>query len=347
MSGSRRTDIEHRAAEWLAQRDGGDWSDDDDQALQRWLAADAGHRVAFLRLEAAWMQGARLQALGAGWKASGPPPRGHWTPPISGRQDSTSIDHARPPAVRRVMRTWRALAAVGAIAVVAVAAGFGWRAYQRVDSFHFATPLGEVATRHLGDGSQATLASDSAFDMHLSRRERRVELHHGEVIFDVAKDAARPFVVDTGARQIVAVGTRFSVRRDAAEVRVVVTEGIVRLQSADGASDRPSSLLPAGSMARIGGDGELLRAMTVAEAEQLLEWQDGLLVFRNASLREAADEFNRYNARKIVVVDERVGALRIGGHFRWDNVEAFARLLERGFPVRAEIGNDRIVLRSP
>ncbi|MBK6415372.1 FecR domain-containing protein [Thermomonas sp.] len=85
----------------------------------------------------------------------------------------------------------------------------------------------------------------------------------------------------------------------------------------------------------------------MADAEQMLEWRDGLLVFHDTTLREAAAEFNRYNARKIVVADDRVGALRIGGHFRWDNADAFVRLLERGFPVRAESDAERILLRSP
>jgi transmembrane sensor len=85
----------------------------------------------------------------------------------------------------------------------------------------------------------------------------------------------------------------------------------------------------------------------VADAEQLLEWRDGLLVFHDTSLRDAAAEFNRYNRRKIVIADERVAKLRVGGHFRWDNADAFVRLLERGFPVRADVDGERILLRSP
>lgn len=351
MNAGTRTEIEQRAAQWLAQRDGGSWSDADEAALNAWLAADVAHRVAFLRLESAWRQSERLQALGAGWKQAGPPPRGHWQSPPSTRREQLlhALDRApprSPPQAAHRRPVARALAVAALLAGVA-ALGLGWRAYTRVESSSFATTLGGIDTQRLGDGSQAILASDSALDVHLSRRERRVELHRGEAIFDVAKDPDRPFVVDAGARRIVAVGTRFSVRRDGGELRVVVTEGTVRLQPADGAARAPSSLLPAGSVAQIAGGNALLRSMAVAEAERLLEWRDGLLVFHDTSLRDAVAEFNRYNARKIVVADERVGALRIGGHFRWDNLDAFVRLLERGFPVRAEVDAERIVLRSP
>ena len=78
----------------------------------------------------------------------------------------------------------------------------------------------------------------------------------------------------------------------------------------------------------------------------LLDWRDGTLAFRDTTLAEAVVEFNRFNARKLVVADPAAGALRVGGSFRWDNAEGFARLLERGFPLRAEYDASRIVLHS-
>jgi transmembrane sensor len=41
-----------------------------------------------------------------------------------------------------------------------------------------------------------------------------------------------------------------------------------------------------------------------------------------------------------------VAQLRVGGNFRWSNLEGFVGLLEQGFPVRAERHPDRIVLHS-
>ena len=114
---------------------------------------------------------------------------------------------------------------------------------------------------------------------------------------------------------------------------------------ADGAL-QPSALLPAGSVALVRRDGVLVRSVALAEAEQLLDWREGLLAFRDTTLAEAAAEFNRYNARKLVVADAAAAELRIGGNFRWDNQDAFVRLLEAGFPVRAEQQADRVVLHS-
>ena len=337
--GDSRT-IELCAAEWLARREFSAWSDDDETALQSWLAVTA-HRVAFLRLQAAWSESDRLQALAAGWRQSGPPPRGYWTTPAGER-----IELAPRAATRRTRLPHVAAAAVLLITCT-LATGLGWRAYNRVDSAHLQTALGATGTLPLADGSQAILASDSRIDVRLSRKQRHIALEQGEAFFSVAKDPNRPFVVAAGGHDVVAVGTRFSVRRDGPDLRVVVTEGTVRLESrATGSAARPASLLPAGSIAIVHGEDVLLRSVALEDAERLLDWRQGLLAFRDTTLAEAAAEFNRYNARKLVIGDAEAGALRIGGSFRADNATAFVRLLEQGFPVHAEHTGDRIVLRS-
>ena len=353
-------DVERSAADWLARRDGGRWGAGEDEALDAWLSAAVEHRVAFLRLQSAWEELGRLKALGAGLR-NGPPARGHWsatfagTAPRAGERadageagggpDLRDVVFARRAPVRRgSLRGFAALSA--SAAVVALALGWHWMPATATSSHR--TSLGATEVVALADGSQTTLASDSRIDVSLSRSRRVVDLQRGEAFFDAARDPRRPFVVEAGERRVVAVGTRFSVRRDGPDLRVVVTEGTVRLESqARGGTAQPAALLPAGSVARATADGVLVQAGSVADAERLLGWRDGLLVFRDTTLAEAAAEFNRYNARKLVVADAEVAALRVGGSFRWANAEAFARLLEQGFPVHAEYRDDRIVLRNP
>jgi len=93
-------------------------------------------------------------------------------------------------------------------------------------------------------------------------------------------------------------------------------------------------------------DDVLVRIVSLDDAEHMLDWRQGLLAFRDTTLAEAAAEFNRYNARKLVIGDAEAGALRVGGSFRADNATAFVRLLEQGFPVRADASGERIVLHS-
>jgi transmembrane sensor len=354
--------IERRAAAWLARRDGEAWDAAAQTELDQWLAQDIAHRVAFLRLASAWDEGDRLKALGAGIAHQGVPPRGAWQ--LGPGALATPIDPPGPPrdaaapalaalvfAPRAPARgtRWPLLAGMAALLLVTVSASavLGWRHYAVQERASYASQLGDLRAVALSDGSQATLSSDSRIDIALSRAQRHIDLAQGEAFFAVAKDADRPFVVGAGLRRAVAVGTRFSVRRDGASVRVVVTEGTVRLESdaADGRA-QPTTLLPAGSIAIAGPDGVLVRSVPVAEAERILDWRDGLLSFEHATLGEAVAEFNRYNTRKLVVADGRAAALQVAGTFQWSNTEGFVRLLERGFPVRVERRADQVVLHS-
>lgn len=340
MSATDSRQIERTAAAWLARRDGEAWNGDDEARLQAWLAAETAHRVAFLRLAAAWDESARLKALAAGRAGDAPPPRAY-------AGDTTGGSAARRrPAPTRGGR----LAAAAMLAVVALGAlGLhAWRVREVAHPVDYATAVGRLDSIRLSDGSEATLSSDSRIAVTMATAERRIDLLGGEAFFEVAKDHARPFVVDADGRRAIAVGTRFSVRRQGDALRVVVTEGVVRLESParPGRTGAEPVLLPAGSIAEATRDGISVHRGTLAAAERALEWRGGRLYFDDTPLSVAAEEFNRYNGRKLVMGDADVAALRIGGNFRWSNPDAFARLLQDGFGVRVEARGDLLVLHS-
>lgn len=351
--------IERCAAAWLARRDAASWSAADEAALAAWLAADTAHRVAFLRLQAAWSESGRLQALAAGLPAGAPPPRAQWSrwafdlrasdvsantgtaAPSSAAAAAQGARTRRPPPVRRG-RVWAVAAACALLALA-----WTWQRYERVEAASYRTAVGALRSIALADGSAATLSSDSDIAVALSRQQRQIELRRGEAYFEVASDAARPFAVQAGAHRAVAVGTRFAVRRDGDAARVVVTEGTVRLESeaVDGRS-RPVTLLPAGSMAVANAAGVMVRSGSPEDAQRSIDWRRGYLVFLDTPLAVAVDEFNRYNTRPLVIGDAAAAQLRIGGSFRWSNSEVFVNLLEQALPVRAQREPGRIVLYS-
>jgi transmembrane sensor len=57
--------IEEIGAGWLARRDGECWSAGHQMALTAWLGAATAHRVAYIRLEAAWQKSRRPKILAA------------------------------------------------------------------------------------------------------------------------------------------------------------------------------------------------------------------------------------------------------------------------------------------
>jgi len=339
--------LEDLAAVWLAKRDSGDWTDDDQAELTGWIEASTANRVAFLRLEAVWEEARRLKALGAGLEPGSVPPPGEWQhspffdsrPPAQTSESSgPSLEaaHAAPESPAR-RRAWRLLAAAASI-LLAVGMGATYFMHAR-GGVRYSTPIGEVASVPLQDGSNMTLNTSSRVRVDLSPKERRINLERGEAFFVVAKDPRRPFVVEAGSKRVVAVGTQFSVRRNGNDIRVVVTEGTVRVESlrspALPEAEVSGTALTAGTIAHASDGDVLVQKTSLPQAEEVLSWRRGYLTFRDTNLADAVEEFNRYNTHKIAIADPQVASIRISGTFRPTNYEAFVRLLEEGFSIHA------------
>jgi len=306
---SERETIEDAAAHWLAREDGTDWSPELARVREDWLRADTRHRVAWLRLRAAWQEADAL--------------RGE--------------DVSRPQAHSALPRfsTWRI--AAGVLLAVALGAWLAPLGGAPVD--RYATRIGENRIVALADGSRVTLNTGTRLRA-AKAQGRHVWLDDGEAYFDVAHDPAAPFVIEAGASRITVLGTRFTVRRDAGRVRVLVEQGRVRV------SERGASVELARNEEAVAQDGRIVRAAHDGQAlDQRMAWRAGRIVFDQTSLADAAAEFNRYNEQRIVVTGP-AAQIAVGGSFAPTNVDGFVRLLEQGFGLKSERrGRDIVVSR--
>ena len=314
---SKHLDIERQAAAWLARKDGDSWSAADQTQLDQWLALATAHRVAYLRLAAAW---SRASLLASG--ATGP----------------------AAPAPRPLPRfsQWRIAAAMLVTAGVAA----GWFTVGTAPSeVRYETRLGAHQTYALTDGSKLTLNTATQLRARVSHSARTVWLDQGEAYFDIAHDAAHPFVVISGANRITVLGTRFTVRRDAAGTEVVVVDGRVQVENERMAGRSPVILA---KHQKVVATPETMRRSDESDGaiDRQLSWREGKLVFDQVTLAAAAGEFNRYNKKKLVLADAEAAGLTIGGRFDVDNIEGFANLLRRGFGLDVRETPDTITIAS-
>lgn len=321
--------IEREAAGWLLRQEEPDWSAADQTSLEAWLAVGPAHKLAYWRLAHGWEKVGRLAAL----RPADPRPKG------------------RPRGTSLVRKPWApALAASLVLAVV----GTGLLAPQlwRLGGKAYATELGGKATVPLADGSRIELNTATRVRTAVSRRARQVWLDRGEAYFEVAHDPAHPFVVHAGAKTITVLGTRFSVRRDGDRVEVAVAEGRVRVESATPAGLRAAApaatappVLTRGEVAVAQGPSMMIADKGEGAVAAELAWRQGMLSFDQVTLEDAAQEFNRYNRKKLVIGDPAVAAVRIGGSFQAENIEAFARLLQQVHGLRiADDGRELKIL---
>jgi transmembrane sensor len=341
-------EIETRAAEWLARRDGSDWGPAREAELDAWLAESTANRVAFLRLQAAWARAERLSALRVPVVS----------PSIDAGKDRLPEPKAvtLPPRMSRRLAKWviapprlaAAAAIAGIVATVVIfmdIGGIGGSALLAGAST-YSTEIGAREMVPLADGSKVELNTDTRIRTAVTKERRTVWLDRGEAYFEVVPDTNRPFIVLAGNRSVTVVGTKFAVRRDGDEVQVKVAEGMVHVDALDGPAPPTPTVVTRGDIAVTKGRAILVAERSLDEVQKELSWRQGLLSFDNWTLADAAREFNRYNRKKLIIGDAAAAGIHLGGSFEAGNVEAFARLLEQAYGLHAQIGNEQIVISN-
>lgn len=214
--------------------------------------------------------------------------------------------------------------AAGLAASVIAAACLGWwLTLSRSEEFQ--TKVGEQRSALLADGSRVTLNTASKIEVRLQADHRVVHLLQGEVLFEVAHDAQRPFDVQAGNVVVRVVGTQFDIDQRATHTAVTVVEGRVAMIAAD---SRTANLpvLSAGDRVVVdsAGPGALEHNVNLAEATA---WTQHQLVFHHRPLGEVADEFNRYNVGRIEIRSPSLRKQEVTGTFRSNDVASFVGVL--------------------
>ena len=326
--------VEREAAAWVVREERG-LNPSEQDALSQWLAADPRHGPALRERRWAWREFDRIAGLAA-------------TVAVAPDPDLLAPrSNARPRKARWIGVTAAAFAA--AAAIVLLLSPPAPPPALRPLSTALAAPCEH---RVLDDGSVIELNRGARIAVEYSPTLRRVRLERGEAHFVVAKDAARPFVVEAAGVTARAVGTAFNVRLAATDVEIIVSEGRVAVGSERPAADAPPPpVLAANQRAivplRVATPAPVVATLDHAALAARLAWQPRLLDFSDATLGEVAAEFNRRNPVQLALAVPALRDLRVNASIRSDNVEGFVRLLESALDLRAEWRSEtEIMLRA-
>lgn len=181
-----------------------------------------------------------------------------------------------------------------------------------------------------------------------------MRLVKGEALFEVAKNAERPFLVNAAASTVRAVGTRFSVRLQQDNVEVVVSEGkviVTRSIAEPGASgsDKEVSVLVQKQAVTI--NEHLTEPVTIqtVDTEELgrrLSWTTGMLEFDGEPLERVVEEVGRYTPLTITIADPDLRQIRVGGRFRVGETKALFDVIEAGFGAKVTYQGNGVVITS-
>jgi transmembrane sensor len=325
--------VEQEACRWIARLAADDVNDEDLVRFDAWKQAHPLNSKVHQELSQVW-----LRLIEAG-------PR---VPPVP-HAESQRLRH-----VHRRSRCWRL--ALASAAIVATLLG-GLHLQWSTPAIAYRTAVGEHITVTLVDGSVLELNSNSMVRVDYSQHQRIVYLDRGEAFFMVAPSPSRPFSVLTPGGAIVrAIGTEFDVYLKAAGPRVTVRAGTVSAGENHGlfASARPADLQPwviltGGQQADFEAGSARKRALLPTEVDEAVAWRSGTVYFENRPLPEVVAELNRYSIQQLVIADDALRALRVGGLFQADprGAAGLLHILEHNLKVQVRREGTYTYLRSP
>lgn len=166
------------------------------------------------------------------------------------------------------------------------------------------TNKGEKRTVRLPDGTQVKLNSNSVlaypdvFDPHV--RSVRLE---GEALFEVTKDADRPFIILSGDVKTQVLGTSFNVRAydDEPGVTVAVVSGKVKVR---GKRSSEIFLLPDNVSYYHRSDSSL--STTSQDVNNLIAWSNNILLFHEDPAEEVWKKLENWYGVNILLPDQAV-----------------------------------------
>jgi transmembrane sensor len=348
MDANKRIErISEEAAEWFLRLQVDDLSRPEREQFVEWLREAPAHVAEMLRI--AQVHGALRQFQG--WEH---------LPTSGGTEDSNvvAIPARRVDPVedsgerRRSSRNIRWTALAASIGIVFVAIAF---LLPSIRGQVILTERGERREVVLDDGSIVQVDPQTHLRVKFDQKTRRIFLENGRALFHVAKNANRPFLVQTDSTMVRAVGTAFGVQREANGVVVTVAEG--RVAVVDRRSQEPRSgsapsidtdaareklrqqgsedkhgpvsevFLTAGEQVIVHGSGDAIPVRKVDAARELA-WAEGQLIFENQNVQHVVDEFNRYNRVQIHVTDPALADRQISGVFSASDPESFVAFVQ-------------------
>lgn len=340
-----RSAIKEEAGLWIVRMDEGELDAAEVEELRQWIRQSDFHRDYLLKLAANWDSMAVLEALADMFPL---PEREPQRARGSSRLTGWLSDKIRMPVV--------AAAGTGALAV-ALLLMFA-PMLDTGGARELTTGVGERARYTLQDGTTVSLNTDTRLKVDYAGAHRAVYLERGEANFEVAHNPEQPFVVYAGNGLVWAVGTAFNVRYVGDTVDVTVTEGRVKVVSdtrgrtARGelstaiSDERQEALIGAGQSLRYAQVIESLEPIQEEESVRKLAWRQGSLIFKGETLQEAVAEISRYTDKELIITDPSLAELRVGGHYKTDDINLLLDALGQGLDIDIRYASDDRVLLS-
>lgn len=203
------------------------------------------------------------------------------------------------------------------------------------------TPRGATYRLKLADGTKVWLnaASSITYPTSFSDKTREVSIS-GEVYFEVAHDASRPFKVKTGDQMIQVLGTHFNVNSYNNEdvIRTTLVEGSVAISMGEF-----NHVLRPGDQARISNNGIKVGKV---DTDEITAWKNGYFQFVDADIYTIMKQISRWYDVDIEFVGPMSKESFTGRISRDRNLNQVLQIVQNSKSVHLTFEGRRIMVRQ-
>lgn len=283
----------------------GEASEEEKEAIRRWLESDEAHRKRFVR------ERMRFDAS------------------VIADEDRFLANPAGSKGRVVMMNILKAASVV----LLLIGCSFFYSRYKinelSQSMQHVYVPPGSRTSLTLAEGSTVWLNSNTTFGYPGFFRDERIVEMNGEGFFDIAKDAGKPFIIHTDKYSVEVLGTSFNMESYASGsvFEMALFTGNVKLYASSRANT-DTLFLNAGETATLVGD-----RLVVSKTDfDKYRWREGIIVIEDKSFEEIMSLYEKYFDVQVVLKTDEVKNLGYSGKFRIaDGIDHALRVLRKDF----------------
>lgn len=244
-------------------------------------------------------------------------------------------------------RTYRLWLAAASTVIVFLAVGWAATALRPTPEMLVCnTPWGKVNDLTLDDGTRLTLnrGAQLIYPDRFTGRQREIFLS-GEAYFEVAHDAAHPFVVRAGDLKIRVLGTKFNIEAypDSPTITTTLLEGSVEVESQF--SHERLRMTPNQQLAYDTRSGEMTLS-TLAESSESIRWRENVWILHQTPFPEICKRLERMFNIRIVLMNNRLAGKNFTGEFHYDDsLESILEVIRITTPFQYTRNGDTLILK--
>ena len=271
---------------------------------------------------------------------------------LYGRKEDAPVSVSHIPFRRRLVRKVCGYAAAAAAVVIAMTVTVTYvrnstldMVAERMETVY--VPSGKTMELTLEDGTRMWLNSGTKIEYPavFGRKSRNVRLLDGEVLFDVAEDEDKPFIVNTFASDVKVLGTKFDVIVD--ETSSTFSTSLFRGSvSVSSRYDENESILLKPDQTVSMQDGHLI-VSEMSDPVATICWKDGLVNLADVPFEQLMSRFEKVYDVNIVIDKRDIPVIRYSrGKVRVaDGVDHAMEMLSKASDFKWEHNRDTNTIR--